>query len=429
MTAVSACCSVKQRETGIFVAEALLPQALELFVGSSIAPIRNQDELNVRSRVQPGAVFSLCPSRGLIRALSLAGYTHLYPFAAIPSHSDCRWLLPTQNPVALLAGTHIYEPHKLSARFVKRALIGAVKLGWNGGSGSNVLIASKTRLPLVTLIQEVTGESQPLFAFSLGRHAAVRKLTLQVMYPNGDILGYLKLPLTDIAAERVRHEANVLGMLLKVPALHPHVPRLLYAANWNGTYLLLQSALRGERGPLIFNDMHERFLRELWEVRSVKVSGQALIRRLAAKWDTTVRRLDSEWGELGKEVLQRATRDLQNIKLSCGLMHGDFAPWNTRIRQDGLLVFDWESADWEAPTSWDVFHFTVQASYFFAGNKRFQIPKHHPHDKILFMLYILTSISQFLEEENHAAVSHHKKLLVNAFHGGQEWSEGSPSAA
>ena len=95
-------------------------------------------------------------------------------------------------------------------------------------------------------------------------------------------------------------------------------------------------------------------------------------------------------------------------------MHGDFAPWNTRVGKERLLLFDWESATWEAPTSWDTFHFQMQASYFFRKNRKFQIPKLEPHEDISFMLYLLTSVGQFVAEDNHLAVAHCKNLLIGA---------------
>ena len=93
-------------------------------------------------------------------------------------------------------------------------------------------------------------------------------------------------------------------------------------------------------------------------------------------------------------------------------MHGDFAPWNTRVRQDSLLSFDWESADWEAPRSWDIFHFRVLTSDSFKRNEReFTFPESSPDD-VLFMLYLLNSVCQLSEEGNLSAVHRRKSLLI-----------------
>jgi len=98
-------------------------------------------------------------------------------------------------------------------------------------------------------------------------------------------------------------------------------------------------------------------------------------------------------------------------------MHGDFAPWNSRVRQNELLLFDWESADWEAPTSWDMFHFHVQtASSFRKDNAHCLAAEAQSSEEASFMLYLLSSVCQYLEEGNHNAISYRQDLLIRQLH-------------
>lgn len=397
----------------------LLPQALEVFVGSAVGALRVDDELPDLARVGLPPVFSLSPSRELAESLKEKGYAHTLSFIVIPSHDVPRWLLPAGARAGILAGTHMYEPHKLAPRAVKKVLTGMMRMGWNGRYCSKVLIASTDAFPLEGLVRAAIGEDRVLFALSLGRQAAVRKLTVQVMRTTGEILGYMKLPLTPVAAHRVRNEAKTLERLWSFPQLRPHIPRLLYAGEWNGNFILFQSALDGERGPVTFNRLHEKFLTTLWDAHPLDIPVSGIIESVAEKWKGAVLSLGAQWEELGREVLRRSSDGLQRNVLRCSVMHGDFAPWNTRVRRGELLVFDWESANWEAPVLWDIFHFQVQASYFFQGNKRFQIPKRDASDEMSFMLYALSSVCQFLEEENQTAIAHYKELLINALQGRQ----------
>src|ERR1017187_7514463 len=253
----------------IVAMEALLPQALRLFVGSALSPVESKRDLPDLAGLGSPTVFSLCPSRKLRNMLRHQGYTDVHSFVIVPSRNMPRWLLPAGDHCGMLAGTRMYQPHKWAPRAIKKALIGMMKMGWNGGWCSKVLIASTDKLALETLVLTVTGEAQPVFAMSLGRNAAVRKLTVQVMRPSGDILGYIKLPLTNDAAERVRNEASILQRLWKFPALQPHIPRLLYAGDCSGTYVLFECALQGACGPTTFNEMHRSLLRKLWDVHAV----------------------------------------------------------------------------------------------------------------------------------------------------------------
>jgi len=406
----------------------LLTGALKALLGSAVGPVRSKVELPDLAGLGSPPVFSLSPSHELTSTLREKGYTHVHSFAAIPSQTMPRWLLPTGDSCALLAGAHIYQPYKWTARVIKSALIGMMKMGWYGWWDSPVLVASRGTSSVEALVRAVTGEDDPLFALSLGRQAAVRKLTIQVMRRSGDILGYMKLPLTDAAAERVRKEAGVLDRLWNFPAIRPHIPRILYAGKWNGTYVLFQSALEGERGPVGFNEMHQQLLKTLRNVHWAEMPGQALTGKLAAKWQKAVRHLGGEWEGLGQEVLRRSTRDLYGKVLRCGVMHGDFAPWNTRVRNNTLLLFDWESADWDAPISWDVFHFQVQTSHLLSKHKGLKAsPAPERSDETLFMLYVLSSVCGFLEEENQSGISHHKKLLIGQLQGRRAPSVGPAS--
>ena len=91
------------------------------------------------------------------------------------------------------------------------------------------------------MVRQVTGEHNPIFALSLGAPGKYRKLTVQVMRPGSEILGYIKLPLTEAASGRIRREAAALQRLGAYPALRPHVPRVLHSGDWESGYILFQS--------------------------------------------------------------------------------------------------------------------------------------------------------------------------------------------
>src|SRR5664280_1369722 len=194
------------------------------------------------------------------------------------------WLFPLGDKHTMLAGFHIYTPYARVARMVKALAVRAIKAGWNGWGCSRVLIASREHLPLEKLVAEVTGELEPSFAMSLGVGGNVRKLTVQIMRPNGEILGYVKLPLTEAAVERVRHEASILERLRHFAPLRPYIPKVLYANEWGGGYILFQSPGPSCPGPGEFGALHESFLSTLWSAYQVQKSGRDLVEKVAARW-------------------------------------------------------------------------------------------------------------------------------------------------
>jgi peptidoglycan-N-acetylglucosamine deacetylase len=390
----------------------LLPQALELLIGSAVGPVQSKDELPDLASLGSPPVFSLSPSSKLMTSLRQEGYEQIRHFAALPSNSKPRWLLPIGASCGMLAATQMYFPHKRAARLLKSLLVGVINTGWDGWLSSRVLIGSRQPLPLEDLVRDITGEQRPIFALSIGRQPAIRKLTVQVMSPRGEVLGYMKLPLTEAAIDRVRNEAATLERLWKFPTLQAHIPQLLHAGTWNDSYLLFQSALPGKVGPASLTEMHTNLLQTLWSVSRIERSGQSLVDEIGPKWNKAVVLLGSKWKELGQEVLRRSALDLDRQTMACGVSHGDFAPWNTRVHQGRLLLFDWESTKWEAPTSWDIFHFRLQA----AVSLKKEIKSSFPPDntaRTSYLLYLLYSVIQFLQEDNWTAISHRRKLLVS----------------
>ena len=388
-------------------------QAIGQFIGSGhMRPIRFLDKF-VYQGISAAPALILDAAKNAAFDLARQGWTHSHSFVVLPSRNAPRWLLPLGNPYCTLAGAQIYAPYARMARMMKGLFIRMIGMGWNGWAGHRLLVACREPLPIEALVSEVTGERHPIFALSLGNQAAVRKLTIQVMRPDGEILGYIKLALTGAATERVRREAAVLKRLWNFPELRPHVPRLLHAGDWNESYVLFQTALQGEKGPTSFAGIHKDFLQALWNVHRVERSGQSLVGEVGAKWEKAVPFLGDKWEELGREVLRRSSEDLDRLTVRCGITHGDFAPWNTRVQQEKLLLFDWESADWESPTSWDIFHFDLQT----AAHLKKNIGRGRPSDHELsrgapYLLYLLSSSIQFLQEENWSAIEHRRRLLL-----------------
>jgi hypothetical protein len=315
-----------------------------------------------------------------------------------------------------LQGLQIYTPYAPAARLLKALLTVAVKAGWQGWARHRVLVASQATLPLEALVREVAGECQPVFALSLGTPNRFRKLTIQVMRPDGEILGYIKLPLTEAATERVRHEAEVLRRLWNFAALHCHIPKVLHAGDWENGYILFQSRGPSCPGPIQFNNLHDDFLQKLRGLHQVKKAGEALVKEVGARWQKAEPSLDSAWRALGQAALAKAEQELDGVMIPCGIMHGDFAPWNTRVENGRLYAFDWESAAWDAPILWDIFHFHVQvASLLNRNNKRVLWFSRLPGERASFLLYILASVCQQLEEKTppgHTGLRYRQSMLA-----------------
>jgi hypothetical protein len=350
-----------------------------------------------------GLVVALNPSGRTRRDLARQGYISFRDFVALPSLNSPRWLFPLGNGRSALAGLEIYKPYAKSARVLKGLLTALVAARFQRFVGRRVLIGSRGASPLEALVREVTGECQPAFALSMSTEKRFRKLTVQVMRPNGEILGYIKLPLTAAAVQRVQHEAETLKRLWSFPALRPHIPQVLHSGKWGDGYILFQSSGPRAPGPVEFNRQCEEFLERLSAVQKTEKPAKALWEEVAARWRKLEPSLPSGWRALGQAALAKAKRELEGVMILCGVAHGDFAPWNTRLGDHGLYVFDWESACWEAPTSWDVFHFRTQVAALLNVRNSLQTsPDDRPGERVSFLLYLLNSACQLFGEESPA---------------------------
>jgi hypothetical protein len=380
-----------------------LQEVLRIFLGrDSEDPLPVEEDPRESGSVDQNAVISWNASARAAKQLTRQGYTHQHRFAVLPSRNQPRWLLPLTSQQRAINGFELYTPYSRAARLMKAVIVRVQETGWEGWARDKVLVAARAPLPIEKLISDVTGENHLSFAFSLGAAGAVQKLTAQVM-SDGAILGYLKLPLKNGADQRLRHEADVMRKLHSFPRLRAHIPRLLFAGAWRGRFVVFQSATDGEAGPVRLTQCHDEFLNTLQACEPAVLPGRSLVQRIGRRWDTVASRMTTTWQRIGREALRIASRELETAQIACGVQHGDFAPWNTRVRPKGLIVFDWESAGWEAPVLWDKFHFLAQTECLLNLHyKQSDASDIRDANRALYLLYLLNSVAQLKDEETAA---------------------------
>ncbi|MGD0359244.1 MAG: phosphotransferase [Bryobacteraceae bacterium] len=336
-------------------------------------------------------------------------------FAVLPSRQEPRYLLPLGDSRTTLEGLQVYTPYAFGARLRKGLLVQIVKTGWSGWAMHSLHVGEPVGLK--ALVTNVTGERNPAFAMCLGSPGKYRKLTIQVMRAGGETLGYIKLGLTKPAGDRVRREAIVLEDL---NALRPYTPKVLYAGEWQNKYMLFQSPLEGKAGPADLSGMHVDFLEKLAGIRRVDKPGVQVVEEVGARWNEVTWRCDWRWQHLGTATLGEARRELENIRVPCGFWHGDFVPWNTRVRDGRLSVFDWESCEDGTPLGWDTFHFSVQVASLLKKGWRTKFDLNAtPGARGLFLLYLLASLGRSLDEraEANPDLEYRRQALISELGG------------
>jgi hypothetical protein len=187
------------------------------------------------------------------------------------------------------------------------------------------------------------------------------------------------------------------------PQLRAHIPTVLFAGEWDGHYVLFQSAINGKAGPTRWTNHHEEFLETLHGCAPTMLPGRKLVQKIAQRWNQIAPRLGANWQRVGRNALKSASQDLDTAQIACGIHHGDFVSWNTRVGPKSLFVFDWESASWETPALWDKFHFLAQTEcHLNRSHKESGAVDVRESNRGLYLLYLLNSVAQLSDEESVA---------------------------
>ena len=317
-------------------------------------------------------------------------------YAVLPSTSDPRFLIPvssqTKNSVDRLS---IYSPYSAKARVMKVALSSAMRLPSSLWARETISLPPG---PLEDLVRKVFGESSPDLAISLGTPNLYRKATVQISVGRR-VIGFLKVPLTPAADQRLEHEASVLAHLSTFPAMRAFLPSVLYASKWNDRFVLIQSPLDGRAGSLKFGEEHRDFLHALSRVSSMQRKAQELLDETARKWEPVAHVLNVDARRAVARSLRVIEHHYASLKIPCGFSHGDFAPWNTRQRPENLGVFDWEAAATGRPHDWDAFHFQTQTASLLGRYTGYHVDADAPETDCSHWIYLIHSLSVLLAEQ------------------------------
>ena len=379
----------------------MVEKALELVFGTGHVGIRGRtDAAQSRHRTSDaGLVIRWGASAFTAREFRLHGYEIVRRFVVLPSRADPQFLLPYDNRHAAADALRSYTFYSRRLRRVATAT--AAALGWPCMRGNIVLVASRRRSRFEVIAQLAAGETELEAAIYFGAPGLFRKICVRWMRSDGEAVSHLKMPITPEANARVLHEATMLDALWRCAGFRSHIPRVIHSGSINGVQFVVQSALEGEAGPVEFAPFHGHLLHLFHRYQPSRRPGYPLVEAVAERFRRSISRLGSRWQALGNDVLRMASQELSNSSVDCGLSHGDFTPWNTRLRDEQLLVFDWETAELNAPCLWDKFHFLTQTRSLLSKGARIPAEMTSEHHA-LYLLYLLDSAAKLAAEHTES---------------------------
>ena len=340
-------------------------------------------------------------------------------YTAYPNLANVRWLLPANQPALRRAGIEgLYQPNSLRGRAV-RTIIGAGAV-----PGEKVWLEEEALARLETMLASVLGVEAARLAFYLGVPAPHRKVTAQVLTPDGKTLAYAKIATSPLAQAAVKTERRALLRLSESADLQGTVPKVLGSLDWHGGTILLITMGPPRPGPRGLSSVHLRFCTQVFQsFRVQETFGESpMWTRMSEIW---LRLHHSSPETLPANVgpaLERLHEELGPVSMPLSLAHGDFTPWNTRLGPRSLFVLDWERASEGMSPLYDAFNFqalqaALQGRRRGIRDRRFLLtlldalwPEGRKHLPILYLAYLAHVTLLYSEAQSLAPGVGEKKV-------------------
>ncbi len=282
------------------------------------------------------------------------GFAYQYRLSGFPSIDAPRCLVSLSSPDASSLGFDLYTPQRWHGKAAKLMASVKLKAGQLFGLGQFLLVALREPPDLERQCESWTKSKIVGFNLTTGENGPFQKTTVQAAGKNGCALLYLKFSNKEKAEKRIKNEARILSTLNSRVSSQPHVPFLYFTGELNGQQILAQSALKGQKGSKFLTPLVFSFMEKLVDGTVAIMAGLPLWQEIKNRV-LSYSSLAGFWPGIEKQLVQAS------IPLT--VMHGDFAPWNTKVHGDKLKVFDWESARIKGLPFFDIFHYLLQYGF------------------------------------------------------------------
>ena len=200
---------------------------------------------------------------------------------------------------------------------------------------------------LVDHLASVLGEPRLCAAVTLGPRRRNRKPVLQLIRPDGDVVGFAKIGWTPFTSELVANEGRWLAAVEASTPNWLRTPAVLHETRWRDLDVLVignvDTPFTARRQHVVKTDVVDAVAHSIGTERSLFGESALLSHWKAADLD---QRVD----------LERLVERRGETRLEFGLWHGDLTPWNIATHGGAISVWDWEFAAPDRPVGFDVLH-------------------------------------------------------------------------
>ncbi|HZV98381.1 MAG TPA: phosphotransferase [Methylophilaceae bacterium] len=211
--------------------------------------------------------------------------------------------------------------------------------------------------PCTTLFGSCDPYASSLFGGSSG---PLQKLTMYCPGKNGGEGKVAKVALQKSANIAIEREAWWLEQLSDIPQIAGFLPQLLrHGALPCGRRYLSMTALPMGKSGSHMDEAHLEFLSILAQQRPPLTSWRrsGAFTRLYRRTHEVLPMIDPYYRRLLLEAMSEVEQQIGQRQLPSCIVHNDFAPWNLRVAEGRLFVFDWEYAEASGNPLHDFLHF------------------------------------------------------------------------
>lgn len=312
------------------------------------------DKIDMRSKRSPPFLAFLDD----LAAVGVQPATGGQSFGLLAGRSNARWwLFPLdQGRACASAGLEMFQAVSRTAQLGKMAMQLRASYAPATFRGQQ-----RTRLSGTPAFLDLFEEKGLCCAYFTGTDGPSRKTSAQIMSPNGEIVGYVKLTRDPELSPFLETEASYLQIISNLSLSSVLVPKVIDLSKDAGLAWLVTDSLRNAETRVgdKFGHQHRRFLTEL-SARTRDARGDQALSDLSTSLEKLRPFLTPIWDQRFIAGIERLAPHVQ--KIPTAMAHGDFTPWNAFVLGDRLYVFDWEYAGSSYPVGYDCAHYILSAN-------------------------------------------------------------------
>lgn len=323
-----------------------------------------------RSQLPPAgqveAMVLLNPSHIAVADLRALGFSHTVSFSVLPSLADPRVLAPLDNARVAARALDFITVYQPLARLARAATLQIARTGQLGRVGDRIVLARRADTRLEQWLRSATGLPTACLAISPGVASYKRKVTIQVMAPDGQVVAFAKVADSPAARRATELESARLLELASHQKLAGAIPRLIDRACVEDAFVTVISPGPSRLAPARFGSPHWDFLATLAEAtgRTLPFGESTMWSTMHAGFELLESQLSLAWRSRLAATLARVRALLAETPLRMGVAHRDFQPANMRqFSNKRLFVYDWEGAEPTATPLYDFFNYNFLSTF------------------------------------------------------------------